>query len=118
MPIKVVLISIKTVLLKQTNLMDYYYSLTAKSNLNITAGNTNSYQDYNSSIYQLFDNGTHNLNNPDYINDVQYRFNDAYLGVHYKFITGKFTFNPGFSIHQYNTNNAAKFKRTILVVFA
>jgi hypothetical protein len=86
--------------------LDYYYSLTAKSNLNITAGNTNSYQDYNSSIYQLFDNGTQsNLNNPDYINDVQYRFNDAYLGVHYKFITGKFTFNPGFSIHQYNTNN-------------
>jgi hypothetical protein len=60
-PIKVVLISIKIVLSKQTNLMklDYYYSLTAKSNLNITVGNTNSYQDYNSSIYQLFDNGTH-----------------------------------------------------------
>ena len=86
--------------------VDYYYSLTAKSNLNITAGNTNSFQDYNSSIYQLFDNGTKApLNNTDYINDVQYRFNDAYLGAHYKFITGKFTFNPGISFHQYNTNN-------------
>jgi hypothetical protein len=86
--------------------VDYYYSLTAKSNLNITAGNTNSYQDYSSSIYQLFDNGTQsNLNDPEYINDVQYRFNDAYLGVHYKFISGKFTFNPGMSIHHYNTNN-------------
>ena len=85
---------------------DYYYSLTAKSNLNITIGNTNSFQDYNSSIYQLFDNGTKApLNNTDYINDVQYRFNDAYLGAHYKFITGKFTFNPGISLHQYNTNN-------------
>jgi hypothetical protein len=62
-----------------------------------------SYQDYNSSIYQLFDTQS-NLNDPDYINDVQYRFNDAYLGVHYKFISGKFTFNP-VSIHQYNTNN-------------
>jgi hypothetical protein len=85
---------------------DYYYSLTAKSNLNITVGNTNSYQDYSSSIFQLLDNGTQsNLNDSDYINDVQYRFNDAYLGVHYKFISGKFTFNPGVSIHQYNTNN-------------
>jgi hypothetical protein len=61
--------------------LDYYYSLTAKSNLNITAGNT-AYQDYNSSIYQLFDNGTQsNLNNPDYINDVQYRFNDAWSSL-------------------------------------
>jgi hypothetical protein len=38
-------------------------------------------------------------------NDVQYRFNDAYMGLHYKFISGKFTFNPGLSLHQYNTNN-------------
>lgn len=85
---------------------DYYYSLTAKSNVNVTVGNTNSFQDYNSSIYQLFDNGTQSvLNNPDYKNDVQYRFNDAYVGVHYKFISGKFTFNPGVSVHQYKTNN-------------
>ncbi|MFT5252200.1 MAG: hypothetical protein ACI87N_001206 [Flavobacteriales bacterium] len=85
---------------------DYYYSLTAKSNLNVTVGNTNSYQDYNSSIYQLLDNGTQSaLNNLDYKNDVQYRFNDAYVGLHYKFISGKFTFNPGVSLHRYNTNN-------------
>lgn len=85
---------------------DYYYSLTAKSNLNITVGNTKSYQDYNSSIYQLLDDGTPSqLNNPDYKNDVQYRFNDGYVGAHYKFISGKFTINPGLSFHQYNTNN-------------
>jgi hypothetical protein len=33
---------------------DYYYSLTAKSNLNLTVGNTNSHQGYNSSIFQLW----------------------------------------------------------------
>jgi hypothetical protein len=27
------------------------------------------------------------------------------MGLHYKFISGKFTFNPGLSLHQYNTNN-------------
>ncbi|WP_339920616.1 carboxypeptidase regulatory-like domain-containing protein [uncultured Flavobacterium sp.] len=85
---------------------DYYYSLTAKSNLNVTVGNTKSHQDYSSSIFQLLDNGDESiLNNDEYKNDVKYGFNDAYLGVHYKFITGKFTFNPGLSLHKYNTFN-------------
>ena len=86
--------------------IDYYYSLTAKSNINITLGNTNSYQSYNSGIFQSLDNGTNLvLDSDDYKNDVRYSFNDAYLGVHYKFITGKFTFNPGVSFHRYNTFN-------------
>jgi hypothetical protein len=38
-----------------------------------------------------------------YNNDVRYRFNDLFFGLHYKFIVGKF--NPGFSVHQYNTTN-------------
>jgi hypothetical protein len=85
---------------------DYYYSLTVKSNLNLTVGNTKSHQDYSSSIFQLLDNGDEStLNNDEYKNDVKYGFNDAYLGVHYKFITGKFTFNPGLSLHRYNTFN-------------
>jgi hypothetical protein len=70
---------------------DYYYSLTAKSNLNLTVGNTNSHQGYNSSIFQLLDNGDESiLKNDEYKNDVKYGFNDAFLAVHYKFITGKF----------------------------
>jgi hypothetical protein len=36
---------------------------------------------------------------------VKYGFNDAFLAVHYKFITGKFTFNPGLSVHRYTTFN-------------
>ena len=85
---------------------DYYYSLTAKSNLNITVGNTYSYQSYNSSIFQILDNGSSlTLEDEAYKNDVRYSFNDAYLGAHYKFITGKFTFNPGISFHQYTTFN-------------
>ncbi|MEZ7504111.1 carboxypeptidase-like regulatory domain-containing protein [Flavobacterium sp. Arc2] len=85
---------------------DYYYSLTAKSNLNFTLGNTNSYQAYNSLIFQILDNGDQSiLNNDEYRNDVTYGFNDVYLGAHYKFITGKFTFNPGLTVHRYNTFN-------------
>jgi hypothetical protein len=38
-------------------------------------------------------------------NDVEYNFRDAYLGVHYRFRTGKFTFTPGFSAHAYGNKN-------------
>src|SRR5690606_35991024 len=33
---------------------------------------------------------------------------DVFLGLHYKFITGKFTFNPGVSLHSYNVYNEQK----------
>jgi hypothetical protein len=85
---------------------DYYYMLTPKSNINLTLGNTYSYQNFDSSIFQILDNGNqNNLTDPTVVNNVDYAFNDVFLGVHYKFMTGKFTFNPGFSVHQYNMND-------------
>lgn len=89
---------------------DYYYTINNKSILNVTLGNTNSYQGYNSSIFQLLDNGSlfqlPNSADFNFNNDVKYSFNDAYLGVHYKFILGKdFTFNPGVNFHQFNIYN-------------
>ena len=57
-------------------------------------------------MYQILDNQTVNeLNNPANVNDVNYKFNDAFLGLHYKFLTGKFTFTPGVSLHSYNMTN-------------
>lgn len=86
--------------------IDYYYMLTPKSNINFTFGNTYSLQNFNSHIFQILDNGTTNdLNDADKNNDVSYNFNDAFFGLHYKFIKGKFTFNPGFSLHNYNMSN-------------
>lgn len=86
--------------------VDYYYMVTPKSNINFTFGNTYSLQNFNSHIFQVLDNGTNNdLNSADKNNDVAYYFNDAFLGLHYKFIKGKFTFNPGFSTHYYKTYN-------------
>lgn len=86
--------------------VDYYYMVTPKSNINFTFGNTYSLQNFNSHIFQILDNGTKNdLNTADKNNDVSYFFNDAFVGLHYKFITGKFTFNPGFSAHYYKTYN-------------
>ncbi|MFN4027599.1 MAG: carboxypeptidase-like regulatory domain-containing protein [Flavobacterium sp.] len=86
--------------------LDYYYMLTPKSNLNVTLGNTYSAQNFNSSMYQILDNGNvNNLDNTTNTNDVSYRFNDAFLGFHYKVLTGKFTFTPGVSFHTYALNN-------------
>ncbi|WP_264532112.1 carboxypeptidase-like regulatory domain-containing protein [Flavobacterium sp. N502540] len=87
--------------------LDYYYMVTPKSNINITLGNTFSYQDFNSHIFQILDNGTKNdLNDPTNNNQVQYNFNDAFLGFHYKILAGKFTLTPGVSVHTYNMKNA------------
>ena len=86
--------------------LDYYYMVTPKSNINFTLGNTYSYQNFNSHIFQILDNGNQNdLTDPVNNNDVNYSFNDVFLGLHYKFITGKFTFNPGVSVHNYFMKN-------------
>jgi CarboxypepD_reg-like domain len=86
--------------------LDYYYMVTPKSNINLTFGNTNSNQTFNSNIYQILDNGFSNdLSNPENNNRVKYSFNDAFLGLHYKILTGKFTFTPGLNFHTFNTTN-------------
>lgn len=86
--------------------IDYYYMVTPKSNINITLGNTYSYQDFNSHIFQMLDNGNRNdLNDPQNNNQVNYNFNDTFLGFHYKILSGKFTLTPGVSLHSYSMIN-------------
>ncbi|OIQ22515.1 MAG: TonB-dependent receptor [Flavobacterium sp. MedPE-SWcel] len=85
--------------------LDYYYMVNSKSNLNVTLGNTYSYQNFNSNMFQLLDSGATNNMSDNTKNDVNYVFNDVFLGVHYRFITGKFEFNPGVTAHSYNTYN-------------
>ena len=86
--------------------LDYYYMLTAKSNVNVTVGNTFSHQNFDSSIFQVLDNASnYNLNSPQSTNDVNYNFNDSFLGLHYKILSGKFTFTPGISFHNYDMTN-------------
>jgi hypothetical protein len=52
------------------------------------------------------DNETvNNLDDVANTNDVNYNFNDAFLGLHYKILSGKFTFTPGVSLHSYNMTN-------------
>lgn len=87
--------------------LDYYYVLTPKVNLNFTLANSYVYQSLDSSIFQRLDNGTiNNLTATENTNDVGYRFNDSSLGFHLKWLTGKFTFTPGVTLHRFNLVNS------------
>jgi len=86
--------------------LDYYYALTKKSNLNITLGNTSSHQNFNSHIFQVLDNQDVNeLNDEQLNNRVTYAFEDSFVGLHYKIVVNKLTFNAGFSSHYYSMND-------------
>jgi len=87
--------------------VDYYYLFNNNSNLNLTLGSVFSSQTFNSSIFQTLDGGSINNFTDSAFNNsnVTYNFTDAFLGLNYKFITGKFTFTPGLSIHNYTVKN-------------
>ena len=86
--------------------LDYYYILSPKSNLNFTFGITDVSQKFNSNIFQLLDDNSQNKFEDQLLgNDVDFNFTDAYLSFRYRFITGIFTFDPGFTIHSYKTSN-------------
>ena len=91
--------------------LDYYNILNAKSNINLTLGTILSRQDFNSNIFQFLNDGsqfnpTPNFNEGRATNDTEYNFSDVYLGVHYRFKSGKFTVTPGFSVHAYGNKNS------------
>ncbi|MBQ4916023.1 carboxypeptidase regulatory-like domain-containing protein [Maribacter sp. MMG018] len=86
--------------------VDYYRVLGAKSNLNLTLGTTQSHQNFNTAIFQILDNEeTLDMNGEEFGNDVRFNVSDLYMGLHYKVISGIFTFNPGVTLHQYNVKN-------------
>ena len=96
--------------------VDYYHIINQKSNLNLTLGTLLSHQKFDSAIFQFLDQGisfspTPFINEGLGSNEVRYTFSDLYLGLHYRFRTGKFTFTPGFSVHAYGNNNVQNSRR-------
>ena len=81
--------------------LDYYYVINPKSNLNITLGTIQSNQKFNTDIFEILNGNKNTITKPESINNVDFTFSDLYAGLHYKFITGIFTFNQGFTLHQY-----------------
>ncbi|MEP2239752.1 MAG: TonB-dependent receptor [Maribacter sp.] len=86
--------------------VDYYRVLGSKSNINLTLGTTQSNQNFNSNIFQILDNDAIlNMNGDEFGNEVAFHVSDVYAGLHYKVISGIFTFNPGVTLHQFNVKN-------------
>ena len=86
--------------------LDYYWVTSPKSHLNFTLGTIQSNQRFNSSIYQTLDSGTsQNFSEPELGNQVRFYFSDLLAGAHFKWISGQFTFNPGFHVHHYLARN-------------
>jgi len=99
--------------------VDYYYVLNKKSNLNFTLGTTLSRQDFNSNLFQILENGnrfdldeTLGDNSSSLDNDVRFNFTDLFLGLHYKVKSGKFTFTPGVTLHNYTVTSEQQGSRT------
>jgi len=91
--------------------LDYFNILNAKSNINLTLGTIFSNQVFDSNIFQFLDDGTLFTPTPTFndgrgTNDVEYNFSDVYLGLRYRFKTGKFTITPGVSVHAYGNKNS------------
>ncbi len=90
--------------------LDYWNILNKKSDINFTFGTIFSNQQFDSNIFQTLDNGDELDTDsaiPDVsdVNDIKYTFTDVYLGMHYRYKTGKFTLSPGLSAHAYNVEN-------------
>ncbi|MEP2280724.1 TonB-dependent receptor [Maribacter sp.] len=86
--------------------VDYYRVLGSKSNINLTLGTTQSNQNFNSNIFQILDDDAIlNMNGDEFGNEVAFHVSDVYAGLHYKVISGIFTFNPGVTLHQFNVKN-------------
>lgn len=90
--------------------LDYWNVLNLKSNINLTLGALLSNQKFDSEMFQFLDDGSlfepiPTINDGLNTNNTDYNFSDLYLGFHYRFKTGIFTFNPGVSAHAYSTKN-------------
>ncbi len=70
-----------------------------------TLGNNISNEIFETSDYQELDNGSSNdFSTNGFGNDVNFKLNDFYAGLHYKFRTGIFTLKQGIVLHNYNWN--------------
>jgi hypothetical protein len=94
--------------LKKTNahlfnfIVKDYWVLSRLHHLYTSVGISSQYINFDTRDKQLLSNGDiNNFNNAGFNNDFKYLFLDTYLGLEYKFKTGKVTFKPAVYIHNY-----------------
>ena len=81
----------------------HYCIINNSNHIYTSFGNNFSKQQYTTNDSQLLSNGTINdFENSEFNNDLDFNFNDLFLGLHYKFRTGKLTFVQGLIIRNYS----------------
>lgn len=103
--------------------LDYYWVLNKKSNLNFTLGTTQSRQHFDSGIFEIFEGTRSRLDESvadeetgetqSLRNGVKFHFSDIFLGLHYKVKTGKVTWTPGLTLHNFRTESDQNLTTTI-----
>lgn len=85
---------------------NYYYILNNTNHINFSLGFTRSQQEFDTEIIQVLENSNNTaVDNGDLDNDIYFRFQDYYAGVHYKSKLGKLTLSPGLTWHAYNISD-------------
>ena len=84
-------------------LLKHYWIVNNFNHLYSYAGNNFITSNFSTDDNQILTNGTvNNFGTAGFNNNVDYRLNDAYVGLEYKFKIGRWTNKPGLYLHQYN----------------
>jgi hypothetical protein len=84
----------------------HYWVLNNYNHVYTSAGSSIVSENFHSSEEQILTNGTiNNFSDNGFGNAMAYRFNDAFLGIEYKFLTGIFTIKPAAVLHHYTWQN-------------
>tara|TARA_B110000114_G_scaffold183633_1_gene225358 strand:+ start:765 stop:3407 length:2643 start_codon:yes stop_codon:yes gene_type:complete len=80
----------------------HFWELNNNNHIYTTVGNKFLNEDFLSNDFQTLDDGTvNNFSSDDFSNDLNFKLNDLFLGVHYKFRKGVFTVKQGGYLHKY-----------------
>ena len=81
----------------------HFWEINNSNHIYSTFGNKLLIEDFFTDDSQQLDNGnSNNFNTNGFGNSVNFKLNDLFAGVHYKFRTGIFTFKQGAFLHNYN----------------
>ena len=80
----------------------HFWEVNNNNHIYTTVGNKFLNEDFLSDDFQTLDDGTiNNFSSNDFGNDLNFKLNDLFLGIHYKFRTGIFTIKQGVELHNY-----------------
>ena len=81
----------------------HFWEINNSNHIYTTGGNKFLNEDFSTDDSQKLDNGTiNNFFNGGFGNNLNFKLNDLFVGMHYKFRTGIFTLKQGAFLHNYN----------------